>query len=217
MNKNVSFRIIGKLIKFMPAFACACLCLFATAAFAQDNTLTVRLDKVPLTQAISKIEGESRYLFMLGDGIDAARQIVSVDAESQPINQVLDQLVRGTGLTYSVEGQNILLSVKKDDSRPVRISGKVLDGNGFPVIGAAVLVKGTTIGVSTDLNGDYTLQVPPPLKCSPDSQLFGLSDGRGCRGKPYAGGLHAPRRDAAGRCGRRDGPRHQALGEGPVV
>ena len=162
MNKNVSFRIIGKLIKFMPAFACACLCLFATAAFAQDNTLTVRLDKVPLTQAISKIEGESRYLFMLGDGIDAARQIVSVDAESQPINQVLDQLVRGTGLTYSVEGQNILLSVKKDDSRPVRISGKVLDGNGFPVIGAAVLVKGTTIGVSTDLNGDYTLQVPPP-------------------------------------------------------
>ena len=60
---------------------------------------------------------------MLGDGIDAARQIVSGDAESLPINQVLDQLVRGTGLTYSVEGQNILLSVKKDDSRPVRISG----------------------------------------------------------------------------------------------
>lgn len=105
MNKNVSFRIIGKLIKFMPAFACACFCLFATAAFAQDNTLTVRLDKVPLTQAISKIEGESRYLFMLGDGIDAARQIVSVDAEKQPINQVLDQLVRGTDLTYSVEGR----------------------------------------------------------------------------------------------------------------
>ena len=164
MNKNVSFRIIGKLIKFMPAFACACFCLFATAAFAQDNTLTVRLDKVPLTQAISKIEGESRYLFMLGDGIDAARQIVSVDAEKQPINQVLDQLVRGTDLTYSVEGQNILLSVKKDDSRPVRISGQVLDGNGLPVIGAAVLVKGTTIGASTDLNGGYSLQVPPPAE-----------------------------------------------------
>ncbi|EKC65095.1 protein containing TonB-dependent receptor, plug domain protein, partial [human gut metagenome] len=82
----------------------------------------------------------------------------------QPINQVLDQLVRGTDLTYSVEGQNILLSVKKDDSRPVRISGQVLDGNGLPVIGAAVLVKGTTIGASTDLNGGYSLQVPPPAE-----------------------------------------------------
>ena len=53
MNKNVRFGIKGKQIKIMPEIACACLCLFATAAFAQDNTLTVRLDKVPLTQAFS--------------------------------------------------------------------------------------------------------------------------------------------------------------------
>ena len=90
---------------------------------------------------------------------------MSVDAESQPINQVLDQLVRGTGLTYSVEGQNILLSVKKDDSRPVRISGKVLDGNGFPVIGAAVLVNGYDRRCEHRPERRYTLQVtPPPLK-----------------------------------------------------
>ena len=162
MNKKASFRKIGKLIHFMPAFACACLCLLATAAFAQDNKLTIRLDKVPLTQAISRIEGESRYLFMLGDGIDANRQIVSVQAENQTVEQVLDQLVSGTQLAYSIVGQNIILSVKSPEARALQVSGKVVDSKGMPVIGAAVLVKGTTIGTSTDVDGAYTLQVPAP-------------------------------------------------------
>lgn len=162
MNKNVSFRKIGKLIHFMPAFACACLCLLATTLFAQDNKLTIRLDKVPLTQAISQIEGESRYLFMLGDGIDANRLIVSVQAENKSVSEVLDQLVRGTHLTYSIVGQNILLSVKTADNKPVSVQGFVRDSKGQPVIGAAVLIKGTTIGTSTDVNGAYALQVPPP-------------------------------------------------------
>lgn len=43
------------------------------------------------------------------------------------------------------------------------VSGKVVDAAGMPVIGAAVVVKGTTIGTSTDANGKYSLQIPPPL------------------------------------------------------
>ena len=40
------------------------------------------------------------------------------------------------------------------------ISGTVVDENSFPVIGAAVLVKGTTIGTVTDIDGSYNLNIP---------------------------------------------------------
>ncbi|WP_455627893.1 carboxypeptidase-like regulatory domain-containing protein [Parabacteroides chinchillae] len=40
------------------------------------------------------------------------------------------------------------------------ISGKVVDENGEPIIGANIVVKGTTIGIITDINGEFTLQVP---------------------------------------------------------
>ena len=43
------------------------------------------------------------------------------------------------------------------------MTGKVVDASGMPVIGAAVIVKGTTIGTSTGVDGDFSLQVPPPL------------------------------------------------------
>ena len=42
------------------------------------------------------------------------------------------------------------------------MTGKVVDASGMPVIGAAVIVKGTTIGTSTGVDGDFSLQVPPP-------------------------------------------------------
>ena len=41
------------------------------------------------------------------------------------------------------------------------ISGKVVDANGEPVIGAAVLVPGTTNGATTDLDGNFSLRVAP--------------------------------------------------------
>ena len=50
------------------------------------------------------------------------------------------------------------------------ISGKVVDASGQPVIGAAVTVVGNTrIGVSTDLNGDFTLNVPAGANISVES------------------------------------------------
>ena len=45
-----------------------------------------------------------------------------------------------------------------------RVTGSVVDENGDPVIGASILVKGTTIGTVTDIDGNFTLTVPPDGK-----------------------------------------------------
>ena len=44
--------------------------------------------------------------------------------------------------------------------RTRRVSGRIVDNKGQTIIGAAVVVKGTTVGTNTDVDGRYSLQIP---------------------------------------------------------
>lgn len=55
-----------------------------------------------------------------------------------------------------------LSTVSAQQNSGLTVSGKVIDAAGMPIIGASVIVKGTTIGTSTNSNGAYSLQIPPP-------------------------------------------------------
>ena len=82
-----------------------------------------------------------------------------------PLNNVLNTLFQSSDIAYAVENTSIVLSQKApaaQPGQPVTVTGKVVDASGMPVIGAAVIVKGTTIGTSTGVDGDFSLQVPPP-------------------------------------------------------
>lgn len=116
-----------------------------------------------MEQVISAIERQTRYLFGIGDNVNT-NQLVSVHVENEPLKKALDEMVRGTDISYTVEGTNILLFRRANTSkeRPVTVSGRVTDAKGQPVIGASVIVRGTTLGVSTDAEGRFTLEVPAP-------------------------------------------------------
>ena len=78
---------------------------------------------------------------------------------------MLNTLFQSSDIAYAVENTSIVLSQKApaaQPGQPVTVTGKVVDASGMPVIGAAVIVKGTTIGTSTGVDGDFSLQVPPP-------------------------------------------------------
>ncbi|MEI6143637.1 MAG: carboxypeptidase-like regulatory domain-containing protein, partial [Mariniphaga sp.] len=47
-----------------------------------------------------------------------------------------------------------------ESASPVKITGKVTDDKGAPMPGVSVVVKGTTTGILTDIEGNYTLNVP---------------------------------------------------------
>lgn len=136
-------------------------------ANAQTARLSIHLDKVPIERVVNEIEQQSRYLFLFNKDIDDTRITVSVDATDKTVPEILPLLFDGTGLDYIIEGMNILViksdKVAKNVPTAMQVSGKVTDTNGLPVIGASVVIKGTTIGVSTDIDGNYSLQIPPPL------------------------------------------------------
>ena len=140
-----------------------CLLLQIRGAQAQTARFTIHMENVPMEQVVNEIEKQSRYLFLFNKDIDSRRIIVSVNAENQTITQILPVLFKDTELDYTIEGMSILVTKKaKASEKPVQVRGKVLDQQGLPIVGASVIVQGTTVGVSTDAQGRFELVVPAP-------------------------------------------------------
>lgn len=144
-----------------------CLTLNLTTAQAQTVRLSIHLDNVPMERVVNEIEKQSRYLFLFDKDIDSKRITVSVNADNKTVPDILPILFKGTALDYTIEGMNILVTKSalsaKNVPTSVQISGKVTDEEDNPVVGASVFIQGTTIGITTDSEGRFSLTVPPPL------------------------------------------------------
>ena len=82
------------------------------------------------------------------------------------IEEVLKEVFKGSGITYMIKGNEIILKVNKEEAaqqQPKKkrtVTGTVVDAeNGDPVIGATVVVKGQKDGVITDLDGNFTIAI----------------------------------------------------------
>ena len=86
--------------------------------------------------------------------------IYTISGEQMPpLAAALDQIVSGRNLAYSINGMNIVLS-QKVSNRPLAVKGQIKDPSGQPVPGASVFVLGTTVGTVTDLDGNFSIEVP---------------------------------------------------------
>ncbi|WP_302380990.1 SusC/RagA family TonB-linked outer membrane protein [uncultured Alistipes sp.] len=112
---------------------------------------------------MDEIKKQTRYLFINQDvkGLDNLK--VSINVVDELISKVLDGIFTPHGIAYYIDGKSIIISNRpKAESTPVRVQGRVTDASGQPVIGASVIVRGTTLGVSTDAEGRFSLEVPAP-------------------------------------------------------
>ena len=158
MNKKIIQQIRLSILLFVPAL------LFPLSALrAQNVRVTIRENGAKMEQVISAIERQTRYLFGIDDEVNTDLP-VTVHAENEPLKKVLDEMFRGTDIVYTVEGTNILLTRRPaaPQNRAVSVTGRVTDASGQPIVGASVIVRGTTVGVSTDAEGRFALEVPTP-------------------------------------------------------
>lgn len=146
------------------------LFIFTTGLLASVRSQNMRIDFI-LNNAktyniLEEIEKQTDYLFIYNvEEVDLERRI-SITASNQTVTEILSNIFKNTDTIYKIEGKNIFLMRKEvnRDSSPQQskkgITGTVIDKNGEPIIGANVLIKGTSIGTITDFNGKYTLEVP---------------------------------------------------------
>lgn len=137
------------------------IAIFLTAGISharqqEDVRITLKLDNVTLETVIDKIEEVSPYLFM-NNGVDLTR-IVSLSVADKNITEVCQTLFSPINVDFRIQDRHIYISVRPEPE-PVRISGTVLDDAGLPVPGAAVIESGTSNGTTTDLDGNFSLNV----------------------------------------------------------
>ncbi|WFE85978.1 TonB-dependent receptor [Parabacteroides chongii] len=139
----------------------------ATISNSQNIRITIAEKSISLDKLINEIEQQTNYLFVYGENDIDLQQKVKVDARNKPISEVLDKTLRNLGITYEFSKNYISLRRVDTDKTSLtgpqqtrKVSGVITDMNGEPIIGANILVKGTVQGTTTDLDGNYTLEVP---------------------------------------------------------
>ena len=157
MNKTVFFNKFRRLFGFVLTIS---LLGSVLTASAQNARVSIKMENAPISQVMKEIENQTRYLF-INKGVDTKNK-VSINAVQKTIQDVLAQLFAGTEIAYRIDESYIILTKKNDAGNPVSVTGKIRDAKGNPIVGASILVQGTTIGVSSDADGAFALQVPPP-------------------------------------------------------
>ena len=124
----------------------------------------------PVSKVLDAIENQTPYLFVCPN-LDLSRE-VTLDIKDKPVEQVLNELFLDTDIAWRIDGVNIYLTRKiekpaKTQEEPIKnqtptIKGKVIDSQGIPIPGVAILLNGKTDGAAiTDNEGDYTIAAAP--------------------------------------------------------
>ena len=172
MKKNLyacmdRHRKVMKLILMMKATFILSV-LFAlqvhAGAYSQQVRMSMELERASIKQIINEIKLHTEYSFVYSDADLSGIQDRDVLFKDATIESILSSCLKGTGLKLSIEEKTIviwkeiILQQKKVEERIVK--GVVIDGQGIPLPGATIVLKGTTSGVVSDSVGRFEIKLP---------------------------------------------------------
>ena len=132
--------------------------------YSQFKTLSVSVSNSTLREVLKTIEKSSQFVFFyLDDAVNLDRK-VSIDSKNKNIEEILSELFEGTSCTYRISDRQIFISGKAPAStgqqqNKRKISGRVTDIKGEPLIGVNVTVDGDANGSITNMDGLYEIFV----------------------------------------------------------
>lgn len=161
MKKKKEF--LGKRYRYLLLVG-LCLSSFTIQA-KQNKSISLNKPQSTIREVLNEIEQKTAYSFVYNDRIVDANKIVSVKATDKPVSDILDEVFENSNVSYTIVDNQIVLSVankarelQQDDKRIVK--GTLKDAQGLGLPGVSVIVKGKTTGTVTDLDGNYSIEVP---------------------------------------------------------
>ena len=161
MRKSLSFHSSVRYFKYIVLV----LLFYPLTVLGAQGHITVKGQSITIKEAIMLIEKNSNYVFFYNAADLKNIRLKNINC-SGPIDKVLNEVFANTGITYLIQGNDVVLKVSKTESaqqaKKTEIVGVVTDARtGEAVIGASVAIVGTTTGVITDIDGKFVIQAGP--------------------------------------------------------
>ncbi len=172
--KNAN-RLLLLLIFIFGVFTNFSMAANSDVSYADEKQLTLNAENITLQQAIQRIQDQSEFDFFYKNvDLEKTQKKVSFAFEGKTIHEVLPELLSGTNLAYKVMEKDVVIfpssseTVKENDAstdearqQEIEVSGTVTDAQtGEPLPGVNIVVQGTTIGTTTDMDGNYSIEAP---------------------------------------------------------
>lgn len=141
------------------------IAMLVIALSAAAQNVTIKANQVRLATVLEQITAQTGYTFVHSRPAVNPDQLITLDVSGVSLDAALQKIFAGTSIVYEIQDKKVYLKEKpvQANASPVKktVYGTVLDDAGLPVIGAGVVVKGTTRGASTGLDGEFSLEASP--------------------------------------------------------
>ncbi|MDE5422132.1 SusC/RagA family TonB-linked outer membrane protein [Ancylomarina sp. DW003] len=134
-------------------------------SFSQNQRVSMEMEQATILEVLNEIREQTGLYFIYKKALFDKFDKVSIEAENEEVKILLDELLREKGLECEVEEEVITFkelakqTLIEVEQKKKELKGRVTDKDGNTLPGVSVVVKGTTTGVATDINGKYSLEI----------------------------------------------------------
>ncbi len=138
------------------------------SSYSESVKFDLKMNKVSLKEVFQTITDQSEFKFIYNNDVVNENQKVTLSTKDARVEEILDEILPQHKLDYKVIDRQVIVFPEENKAvvspaagqQEKTISGTVTDEGGEPLPGVSVVVKGTTTGIVTDVDGSYTLEVP---------------------------------------------------------
>lgn len=170
INNKVMNFLCRNLIKLMIKMKLACLVLLLSLSgvqahvWSQTSMLELSVNGKSMVEAIEMLQKKTQLKFVFNHE-ELNNYRVNAQIQRKTLEEALDILFSDKPLKYEITGEHVIISKtteKQQQQTPkmIEITGTVVDENGSALPGVTIMIKGTSLGTATDVNGSFKLQVP---------------------------------------------------------
>ncbi|MDB4919697.1 MAG: hypothetical protein JWQ54_1680 [Mucilaginibacter sp.] len=135
-------------------------CLQVSASVYSQQKFSLNIKQTEVSNILTKIQKQSDYRFFYNYSSIKKLGKVNLQVKDATINQILDAIIENK-LPYKIADDHVVIIYNPDDvNAQITVKGKVVDNKGEPLIGVSVKLQGTNLGVTTNVNGEFSIAAP---------------------------------------------------------
>ena len=149
-----------RIMKITAIFILAGILQVSAVTYAQEHRISVEVKNGTFYEVVSQIEKQSKFMFFYKSEEIDNNQRINLNVKNKLVSEILNEITKNNNLTYKITGKHIIITKLSSENQDLKkITGRIKDNSGEPIVGVNVVEKGTTNGAITDINGNFSIEV----------------------------------------------------------